>query len=96
MTEWIKSGVCGHLNHPAQKCKGRIIRLYESRGYDFYLTCVRDGNHMGGNFHEIGDAFDFKHAPGEGIPEKEIRMAAGFGFDIVFHKSHCHIEWDPK
>ena len=94
MTEWIKAGACGDLNHASQKCKGRIIKLYESKGLDFYLTAVRDGNHAPGSFHQIGDAFDFRY--GEGIKESEIRLAAGVGFDCVFHKSHIHIEHDPK
>jgi len=94
MTEWIKAGVCGDLNHEAQKCKGRIIRLYKSKGKDFYLTCVRDGNHMGGNFHQIGDAFDFHYDPD--VTKNEIRREAGTGFDLVFHSTHIHIEWDPK
>lgn len=94
MTEWIKAGVCGHLNHQAQKCKGRIIRLYKDRGRDFFLTSVKDGNHMGGSFHPIGDAFDFLYA--DDVSEKEILIAAGPGFDFVFHTSHIHCEWDPK
>jgi hypothetical protein len=94
MTEWIKAGVCGRLNHQAQKCKGRIIKLYESNGLDFYLTCVEEGNHSPGNFHQIGDAFDFRY--GVGISESSIRQSAGPGFDVVFHQNHVHIEWDPK
>jgi hypothetical protein len=94
MTEWTKAGVCGDLNHEAQKCKGRIIRLYQSRGYDFFLTAVKDGNHMPGSFHHIGDAFDFLYE--KDLPEGEIRRAAGPGFDLVFHSSHVHCEFDPK
>ena len=94
MTEWIKAGVCGYLNHQAQKCKGRIIRLYKSKGCDFFLTAVKDGNHSPGSFHEIGDAFDFRY--GTGISESSIIQAAGPGFDLVFHKTHVHIEYDPK
>ena len=94
MTEWIKAGVCGHLNHQAQKCKGRIIKLYKKNDCDFYLTAVRDGNHMPGSFHPIGDAFDFLY--GTGISEASIRQAAGPGFDCVFHSGHIHIEYDPK
>ncbi len=94
MTEWIKAGVCGDLSHQAQKCKGRIIKLYESQGLDFYLTSAREGNHGPGSFHPIGDAFDFRY--GVGISESSVLKAAGPGFDIVFHKSHIHCEWDPK
>lgn len=94
MTEWRKAGVMGQLNQKTQKCKGRIIRLYESKGEDFYLTCVREGTHSPGNFHETGDAFDFRYS--KKITEKEIRDTAGIGFDCVFHASHIHIEYDPK
>ena len=94
MTEWIKRGVQGDLNHETQKCKGRLIKLYASKGRSFFLTAVRDGNHMPGSFHDIGDAFDFLHDPN--VSEKEMIEAAGPGFDLVFHKSHTHCEWDPK
>ena len=94
MTEWVKAGVMGDLNHQAQKCKGRIIRLYEANGVDFFLTSVREGNHGPGSFHPIGDAFDFRY--GDGISNEQITETAGPGFDIVFHKSHIHVEYDPK
>jgi len=94
MAEWIKAGVTGDLNHQAQKCKGRMIALYRKQGHDFYLTSVREGTHKGGSFHPIGDAFDFLY--GVGITQSKIRDTAGPGFDLVFHKSHIHCEWDPK
>ncbi len=94
MTEWIKAGVLGDLNHEAQKCKGRIIKLYASKKRSFFLTSIREGNHMPGSFHPIGDAFDFLHDPN--VSQGEIRGAAGIGFDCVFHTDHVHIEYDPK
>jgi hypothetical protein len=94
MTEWIKAGVCGDLQKKTQKCKGRIIKLYESRGRDFFLTAVRDGNHAPGSFHGIGCAFDFRRD--SLISDNEIKEAAGKGFDVVFHGTHVHVEYDPK
>ena len=61
MTTWYKAGVCGDLQGPAQKCKGRIERVYGSIGEDLYITAIRDGNHSPGTFHEIGMAFDIRY-----------------------------------
>jgi len=94
MKTWRKEGVCGDLNNFAQKCYGRIARLYHSKGVDFFVTAIRDGNHMPGSFHFVGGAFDFLYA--DLVSKDEIRKAAGPGFDIVFHKGHIHIEHDPK
>jgi len=91
---WLKQGVIGDLTGTTQKCIGRVAKLYGSKGIDLFVTAIRDGVHSPGSFHYIGRAFDFRY--GDDITESEIRLAAGAGFDCVFHNSHIHIEYDPK
>lgn len=95
MTIWYKQGVEGkHLLHPLlQKAQGRIHDLYQIHGEDMYVTSLIEGTHSAGSLHPLGRAEDFRY----GTPTpKEIRKAAGPGFDFYFHKSHIHMEYDPK
>jgi hypothetical protein len=97
MTIWKKEGVQGDLQGVAQKCLGRIANEYEKIGEDFFVTAIRDGNHSNGSFHPIGQAFDFQYAKmWSKAMEARVTQAAGPGFDIVFHKTHVHCEYDPK
>ena len=97
MTEWIKQGVLGELNIPMRKCHGRLVRLYEKYGKDFYVTSRREGNHSSGSLHPDGGAEDFVK---QGVPIREIRETCGKGFDVVnvrgFEGTHIHYEYDPK
>ncbi len=96
MTIWIKQGVCGTLVPQAQKGYGRVARLYASRGYDLYVTSIRDGNHTEGSFHYIGRAFDIRAV--EEISVTAIKTALGKGWDVIYHaaSNHIHCEYDPK
>jgi len=94
MTVWLKQGVIGDLHPKAQKAFGIIERLYKDRGLDFYVTAIRDGNHMAGSFHYIGLAFDFRKAPG--ISRKMIQGNIGVDYDVIEHATHIHVEYDPK
>ena len=91
MTVWIKQGVIGDLTIMAQKCLGRIAKLYSPD--DLFVTSIRDGKHIAGSLHYSGNAFDFRKSTYDKI---EIRHAAGVGFDVVMHRTHVHIEYDPK
>lgn len=94
MTVYFKQGVQGDLSPKTQKVFGRVAKVYERYGEPMFVTSIRDGNHSAGSFHYIGDAFDIKYA--DIIPEQEIRLAAGSDCDVIFHKTHIHIERDLK
>ena len=94
MTVWYKQGVCGILLPPAQKAFGKVHDFYFARGYDLYVTAIRDGNHMAGSFHYIGLAFDFKKVVG--VTEQMLKDVLGEDYDVIEHKTHFHVEYDPK
>lgn len=94
MAVLIKRGVCGDLVLQAQKAFGRVAEVYSSYRQDIVITSIRDGNHGDNSIHPIGHAFDIRY--GDDIPENKIIQAAGPECDVVFHKTHIHIEWDPK
>jgi hypothetical protein len=93
MTVWYKMGVEGDLTIPAQKCLGRIHDHYQKSGADLYVTAKRDGIHMAGSLHYNGNAFDFRKGS---VGTWSIRTIAGKGFDVVAHRTHFHVEYDPK
>ena len=93
MTVWIKRGVMGDLTIPMQKGLGRVIQLYEGNGLDFYITCIRDGNHSPKSLHYIGNAVDFRGH--EEFSSFQIREVLGKDFDVVPERTHIHVEYDP-
>ena len=97
MTVWYKQGVCGDLQGVAQKALGRVAKVLKSIHEDTFVTSKRDGNHSPGSFHYLGLAFDFRYPLmwNKGLKARLIK-AIGKGFDIVFHETHIHVEWDPK
>jgi len=94
MTTWYKEGVRGRLSIPAQKGKGRLEKLFKSKGCDLYITSLEEGNHSPGSLHPIGEAFDFRYASLVSI--KEIKAVLGPDWDVVAELDHIHAERDPK
>ena len=99
MTVWIKQGVVGDPSREMLRARGRLHQFYQHRGYDLFVTSTRDGNHSAGSFHYRGDAEDYRYPPSGKFSKDEreaVKQVVGQGYDIVFHNSHIHIEWDPK
>lgn len=91
MTIWYKQGVLGLLHPKAQKALGRLARAAE---HDLYVTSLQEGTHSAGSFHHIGRAFDIRYV--KGLSRAAVIEAVGSGFDVVFHETHIHVEYDPK
>lgn len=94
MTVWTKQGVVGDLCPQAQKGFGRVCNMHENMGHDVHVTAIRDGNHMNGSFHYIGQAWDMRKELG--VTKIMIKDAVGVDFDVIEHDTHFHIEYDPK
>ena len=74
-----------------------------NRGANCLITACRDGKHMEGSKHYIGDAVDVRLAsrwvtsPNVDVAVlNEAREALGLQFDLVLEKDHFHLEFDPK
>lgn len=96
MTVWIKQGVLGNLSPPMRRCKGRLVRLYENEGRDFYITSKGEGNHISDSCHYEESAIDFKR---QGLRKSTIQSVCGDGFDVVEYSDErdiFHVEFDPK
>ena len=91
---WFKQGVMGQLSNPAQKCFGRIAKLYHNDGQDFFCTSIQEGTHSSGSLHYRGDAFDFQ---GNGMKIVVLKKTAGEDFDVLpSNAGAVHCEYDPK
>jgi len=78
--------------------------VYESWGLDLVVTSVTDGKHSEGSLHYEGLAFDCRiwAIPEHIMPSfmRHLKETLGPSWDVVWHpvthKTHIHIEYDPK
>lgn len=76
------------------------LGVLEDHGVEMVITALADGKHMTGSLHYEGNAWDIRNRD---IPKNErhaiaekLRDALGEDYDVVGHKSHYHVEYDPK
>jgi hypothetical protein len=83
------------------------LRILEAvlwkHGADCMITTCRDGQHMEGSKHYIGDAVDVRLASRwvttsnvDIVVLNEARVNLGDQFDLVLEENHFHLEFDPK
>ena len=72
-------------------------------GCDCMITACRDGKHMEGSKHYIGDAVDVRLASRwvttgnvDLTVLSEARVTLGDQFDFVLETDHFHLEFDPQ
>jgi hypothetical protein len=83
---------------PAMKAVGWI---WEDYGQEAVITCARDGMHSAGSLHYYGLAIDVRNRYFTADQKKAVMGELKSelhpkGFDVIQHKSHIHIEYDPK
>lgn len=96
MSIWLKIDVCGDLQPPVAKARGKVAQVYQAVGEDLYITSKRDGIHSLGSLHYEGLAIDFRYPKNrEGIIEK-LKKELGTDFDVIAEGDHIHVEYDPE
>lgn len=87
----------------AQKITEQLI--FDMFGIDLTITAILDGKHKKGSKHYDGNAFDHRIwfiSNGKQIYIDVnkyallLRKKLGNNYDVVIHKTHIHIEYDPK
>lgn len=95
----IKLGVeISRLSRPCRRSLILIEILYEDIKDEAIITSTYEGNHGANSLHYCNNAYDIrppKKTSGK-VMEKLIKKALGKQFDVVFHRQHIHIEYDPK
>lgn len=75
-----------------------IEPLYEAEDLVLILTAALDGKHSYGSFHYLGLAIDIRTrtlSDPDDMFEK-IKRKISPAFDVILHKTHMHIEYQPK
>jgi hypothetical protein len=74
--------------------------IVQQWGKDLIITTGTDGVHMKGSKHYEGLALDLRTRhliPAARVAfSDELTKALGREYDVVLHKSHLHVEFDPE
>ena len=74
-----------------------IWKKYEQ---ELVVTSGIDSTHSAGSLHYYGLALDFRTRYFDDITRRkvgnELKEALGDNYDVIIHKSHIHVEYDPK
>jgi len=73
--------------------------IWDDYGQELVVTAGLDGTHCPGSLHYYGLALDFRtrYFSDETIRliAKKLRTKLGVFYDVVIHKRHIHVEYDP-
>jgi len=80
-----------------------LAGVFWKHGIPTLITSCRDGEHMEGSKHYLGDAVDVRLPSRFSSTEhidivllNEGRVALGDQYDLVLEEDHLHLEFDPK
>ncbi len=96
----IKLGVdISRLHDGMRRGLNAIDRAFRGQKLEAVITSTFDGNHSPGSLHYQHKAVDVRLPPEKN--REAVGVALDFGlpdktFDIVWEKTHIHIEFDPK
>lgn len=76
-------------------------RVWETYGQELVITSGTDGAHSAGSLHYYGFAIDcrtryFNDREVDDVGQTLHSIIGHLGYDIFVHKTHIHIEYDPK
>lgn len=95
----LKLGVeISRLKRPCRRSLIIIEILYEEIKEEAIIVSTYEGNHGANSLHYCNDAYDIRppqKTSGHAM-KRLIKKALGNQFDVVFHRQHIHIEYDPK
>ncbi len=74
--------------------------IYKDFHQELVITAITDGKHKEGSKHYDGDAVDTRtryfNASEKELVYKDIKDALSDEYDVIWHTTHFHIEFDPK
>ena len=75
-----------------------IEPFYAEEDLDLVITAALDGKHKEGSFHYLGLAVDIRTRTLKNPRDmfERIQSVLADAFDIILHKTHIHIEYQPK
>jgi len=93
--------VMAGLKLPMREVLISADKVWRDFGQELVITGALDGTHSAGSLHYYGFALDlrtryFHDDVEKKMVKKEIQSLLGSDYDVVLHKSHIHVEFDPK
>jgi len=97
----LKLGVdISRLNREIRRALPVIENVYRGTPYEPVITATYEGNHSTGSLHYANDAVDVRLPFPQGCSQEtvfnKLKKELGKDYDVVLHKTHYHIEYDPK
>lgn len=97
----IKDGVnIWGLERVMQPVLKAAEEIWKHHGQELVVTSARDGIHSAESLHYYGQAVDLRTRYfSEGVVvviATKLRKTLGKDYDVVVHKTHIHVEYDPK
>ena len=75
-------------------------KIWTKAGEELVVTSGLDGKHSVGSLHYYGFALDFRTRYFDTATAKTVlgalRASLSEDYDVILHKSHIHVEYDPK
>ncbi|KKL08166.1 hypothetical protein LCGC14_2578560 [marine sediment metagenome] len=95
---YIKAGVdISRLNPEIRRTLGPVSVILRKEKVLFVVSSTFEGNHSPHSKHYANDAYDISATVARYHPIFiAIKHKLGSKFDVVFEKTHIHIEYDPK
>ena len=75
-----------------------IEKLFHFAKLDLVITSGVDGHHSSGSLHYVGLAVDIRTRELNDAYKmfEQIKEILPDAYDVVYHKTHIHIEYQPK
>ncbi len=74
--------------------------IWDKYGKKLVVTAGLEGNHSAGSLHYYGYAVDLRTWYFSKVVKakvaRELQEALGSDYDVIVHKTHIHVEYDPK
>jgi hypothetical protein len=95
-----KGAILPGIKIEMRKALKEADKLWKSYAKELVITCGVDGEHSAGSLHYYGYALDFRirYFPQNIHTEivYKLKKALGADYDVILHKTHIHVEYDPK
>jgi hypothetical protein len=79
---------------------GCAEKIWKVHGQELAVTSGTDGTHSAYSLHYYGYALDFRTryfgSQQIKVIARDLQKAVGDKYDVVIHKTHIHVEFDPK
>lgn len=74
-------------------------QIWKQLGQELVITAGLDGEHSAGSLHYYGRAVDLRSRNFDEVEKQEavdeLRGSLGEDYDVIWHTSHIHVEYDP-